>query len=188
MIFDTATKKQIQMNAKLTILMAVSLLAVFVSCKPKEQTAAAAPPPESPAVEVNNSPVKSDPDTLVYYRRGACFGMCPIFSLVIYTDGRAVYKGVNHVNRIGTYQASVQDTALVKVFTTAESIGYFGMQEVYDNPSVTDLPTIELAIRKDGKLKRVKARYKAPASLQKLYEALDQMTDIQKWERLEEKE
>ena len=46
-------------------------------------------------------------DTMLYYSRGACYGMCPIFELTVMKDGRAFYLGKNHVDRIGGFQALI---------------------------------------------------------------------------------
>jgi len=56
-------------------------------------------------------------DTMLYYSRGACFGMCPIFELTVMKDGRAVYLGKNHVDRSGRFQAMVSYTDVQQVLS-----------------------------------------------------------------------
>jgi hypothetical protein len=173
-------------NKILLLSLGLALLAV-AGCKSKKEVADPVATAPATTSAVNEAPQLNPNDTVLYYDRGACFGMCPMFSLVVYADGRGVYLGKNHVNRIGLYQSKVNDAALQNIVDVARKIGYFGMQEVYDNPSVTDLPTIKTAVYADGKLKRVAGRYKAPQSLKTLYTELDSLIENQNWTRVNDK-
>jgi hemin uptake protein HemP len=124
---------------------------------------------------------KQPSDTAIFYSRGACFGMCPIFELTIMKDGRAVYLGKNHVDRIGRYQTMVSYTDVQKVLTKANEIGYFELKSEYDNESVHDLPDIKTGIAHNGQLYRVRNRYKGPAALRYLYTELDSLIERQDW-------
>jgi hypothetical protein len=164
----------------------IALVILSYSCQRKKKVV---PANSDPVSEVNIDPksghVESGEllttDTLIYYQRGACFGMCPIFNLTIYNDGHAIYEGKNFVDHIGFYRANVDPAALQKITDVAGSIGYFSMEEKYDNPNVTDLPSTRTGIAKDGKLKMVTNRYKGPKSLLTLYNALDTMIIHTDW-------
>lgn len=163
---------------------ACCLALVAVSCKKKKEVVSAEKPETSSPVSVVSTPEVNPNDTMLYYDKGACFGMCPIFTFVMYADGRAVYNGKNHVNRIGVYQSKVNTTDLQKVVDTAKKIGYFSFQDVYDNPHVTDLPTIRTGVYSDGVLKKVASRYKGPQGLRLLYEELDTLIEAQTWTQI----
>lgn len=120
-------------------------------------------------------------DTVLYYSRGACFGMCPIFELTVWKDGRAAYVGKNHVDRIGRFQSNVSYGDIQHVLKKAREIGYFELSPVYDNDKVHDLPDIITGIAQDGSLHRVRNRYKGPASLRMLYAELDTLIEHQNW-------
>lgn len=120
-------------------------------------------------------------DTMLYYSRGACFGMCPIFELTVMKDGRAVYIGKNHVDRIGRFQATVSHADIEQVMQKANEIGYFELKPVYDNENVQDLPNIKTGIAHHGKLHTVRNRYKGPAALRMLYTQLDSLIEKQTW-------
>ena len=165
----------------LSIILLVLIISFCSACHQKHamaETTPVAAPTEAAVAEVLAIPVI---DTFLVYNRGACFGMCPIFNLVIYTDGKAVYEGKNFVDRIGFYQATVDAAALQKITSTAESIGYFGLDAIYDDNGVTDLPSTLTGIRKDGKLKMVTNRYRGPKSLKTLYDELDALIAKQQW-------
>ena len=137
---------------------------------------------ETPTAEASQPNPWPTTDTLLYYSRGACFGMCPIFELTVMKDGRAMYVGKNHVDRIGGFYANVSLEDVEHVRKKANEIGYFQMNPVYDNEIVHDLPNIITGIEHDGRLHRVLNRYKGPASLQRLYAELDTLIEHQQWQ------
>jgi hypothetical protein len=156
------------------ILIALSLL--LAACSSKKNPVQAV---EEKVAEAQANQVSTD--TMLYYSRGACFGMCPIFDLTVMKDGRAVYLGKNHVDRIGRFQAKVSYTDIEQVLTKAREIGYFELNAVYDNENVHDLPNIRTGIAHNGKLHSVRNRYKGPASLRMLYTELDSLIEKQTW-------
>ncbi len=169
---------------KFVLILCSAVFTLFACGKKKDAvvTAADAPLESIHAKEDSLATLAAQKDTFLIYHRGACYGMCPIFDLVVYMDGSAVYEGRNFVDLIGFYQTKMDATALQKITDQANAIGYFGLQEKYDNPNVTDLPTTRTGISKDGKLKMVSNRYKGPAGLKMLYDAIDKTIAAQKWE------
>jgi len=115
------------------------------------------------------------------YQRTPCFGMCPSFNLTIYKSGYGVYEGKNFVNRIGFYHTSFLLTDLEKIERTAESIAYFSFDDVFDNPHVTDLPTVITGIWKNGEMKIITARYQQPKELNILYQVFEDLIDNAIW-------
>ncbi|MFN0030786.1 MAG: DUF6438 domain-containing protein [Flavobacteriales bacterium] len=163
---------------KFYIAVIVALVAI-ASCKNKKHEVAVVPVPAPPAM--TKPPMPTMDSVLLTYQRTPCFGMCPTFNLTVNQSGLATYEGRNFTDRIGLYQSQWDATALQSVTTMADSIGYFGLDEKYDNEKVTDLPTIHTAILKNGKLKKVANRYKGPKSLQKLYDQLDTLIAHATW-------
>jgi hypothetical protein len=154
----------------------ICIVSLLVACSSKKnQVQPAVPVAEAPKVQEAVS------DTMLYYSRGACFGMCPIFELTVMKDGRAVYLGKNHVDRIGRFQAMVSFTDIEQVVQKANEIGYFDLNSVYDNDNVQDLPDIKTGIAQHGKLHSVRNRYKGPAALRMLYTQLDSLIEKQTW-------
>lgn len=158
-------------------LLFASFLLVIASCSSSRRDAQS----QATAAVVQEPEIMTVSDTMIFYSRGACFGMCPIFELTIMKDGRAVYMGKNHVDRIGRYQAMVSYTDVQKVLSKANEIGYFELKSEYDNESVHDLPDIKTGIAHNGQLYRVRNRYKGPAALRSLYSELDSLIERQSW-------
>ncbi|MFZ4784654.1 MAG: DUF6438 domain-containing protein [Flavobacteriales bacterium] len=128
------------------------------------------------------APSAADGDSLAYYyERTACFGQCPIFKLSIYASGYAIYEGKNYVNNIGTYHSFIDVAALLKINEAANSIGYFGLQSVYDDPNKLDVPSKITIIRQGDQKISVTNRVKGPKSLEVLYSAFDDVIATATW-------
>lgn len=149
--------------------------------------------PENPHVEVaavwpeeaEEAASSSQDSLLIAYSRTHCFGMCPVFDCLIYESGYALYRGINFVDFIGYYHTQFDRTALQKILHVAEEIGYFGMEDEYNNQYITDLPSIITTIRTDNGFKRILNRYEGPSMLAKLYSELDQLLAPVEWNRFE---
>ena len=40
-------------------------------------------------------------EVLVRYSKSACLGRCPVYSLLVFTDGTAIYNGIDKVKQKG---------------------------------------------------------------------------------------
>lgn len=106
-------------------------------------------------------------DLLISMEKTTCRGQCPVYSIKIYQNGKAVLNGVKYFDRIGTYhkQLSRKETGrLDKAFSRA---GFFHFKDEYTQ-SVTDLPTTYLTYSKSGITKRIRDYYGAPPELKRL--------------------
>jgi len=172
------------------IALAVGLAGLSGGCKKGKQTqepvtelaASAVPAAES---EQEASPAQPTDTLLISYSRTHCFGMCPVFDCLIYESGYALYRGINFVDYIGFYHTQFDPAALQKILSVARDIGYFGLDDVYDEPYVTDLPSVITGIRNENGRKNVVSRYNGPASLRRLHEELDRLLATARWNRLE---
>jgi hypothetical protein len=161
----------------LRLLFFAPLIIGIASCSSSRREAQAQ---VTPSV-VQETETKSASDTAISYSRGACFGMCPIFDLVVMKDGKASYLGKNNVNRIGRFEAHVSFSDIQLIQSKAREIGYFELLPVYDNESVHDLPNITTGISDGKHVHRVRNRYKGPAALRYLYTELDSLIERQSW-------
>ena len=161
----------------LRLLFFAPLIIGIASCSSSRREAQAQ---ATPSV-VQEPESKAVSDTAIFYSRGACFGMCPIFELVVMKDGKASYLGKNHVDRIGRYEARVSFSDIQVIQSKAREIGYFELLSVYDNESVQDLPNIITGVSDGKHVHRVRNRYKGPAALRYLYTELDSLIERQAW-------
>jgi hypothetical protein len=173
------------MKSAIQVLLMSGLLVLAVSCKKQKDTAATAtdPVPVTETASVEAKPEQTTPAVVASYERTACFGMCPIFKFTLYSDGSATYVGKNNVNLIGNYHTQLDATALQKLNNVAQKTGYFSMQENYDNPQVTDLPSVITEITNGTELKKVRSRRGAPSDLKTVHSVFDDIIAAARWEK-----
>jgi hypothetical protein len=74
-----------------------------------------------------------------------CLGPCPVYTLVLRSDGTATYMGRANTRFIGTRQGKIDPRTVEEIAKLAVDIGFFEMGDFY-SCQVTDSPTIYLSI------------------------------------------
>ncbi len=104
-------------------------------------------------------------------QKTACYGSCPEYSAIIYTDGLVNFHGVNNVAFIGDKQFQLTHSQMALVTQELQRLNFFCLKDEYDGP-VTDLPATIVTVYKNGgngnnsnNYKTVKARYGTPHKL-----------------------
>ena len=164
------------------ITLIIACILVLFSCKKREgstATTTSAPVLETPSAP--DAPVAQQDSLLYEYKRGACFGTCPIFNLKIYQSGYAVYEGRNHVQMIGTYHSTMNAATLLKLAQVVDEIKYFSLKDEYDFEGIQDIPAVHSTVVRDGVKKSIKNRYQGPSELKLLYAAFDEAVANSKW-------
>lgn len=121
---------------------------------------------------------------VITLERQACFGMCPIYSVQVYADGRVVYNGENHVEVTGEQTAQIEPEQVELMLNTIETLGFFEWDEAYDTMYVTDMPSVITSATLNGTTHRIN-RYggdnTAPIALAYLEYWIDLMTHTATW-------
>lgn len=140
----------------------------------------AGPKTESENVNEEKEIIK---DSLFFsYERTPCFGRCAIFKLKIYDSGRASYDGTNFVDNIGFFKSQLSIETLGEIESYLKEANFFWLEDTYDNKNVTDLPSRIIEVNKNGKYKKVIARYQFPEELKQLFIKLDNLFETIDWE------
>ncbi len=156
-------------------LLALSLC--FAGCKDKKATVDS--DHTSPAETVV-------PIQVIHYKKTPCFGVCPQFEMVVMSDGKASYKGERNVDMVGVWTGEWSSKQIDRVMKAALEIGYFQLDDTYDNRLVTDLPATYTTLHLDGTDKTIMNRYQGPKELQQVYTKLDEIIGEVKWSKLED--
>ena len=129
---------------------------------------------------------KDLPDSLVVrLQRTACFGRCPIYTLSFYKDGTAIYKGEKWVEKEGLYKSRISKSKLNNIISKAKEVGFYEMDNQYDNEYVTDLPSTITTLKGESGFKVVANRYEGPELLLELEKLIDELADSIEWEKIE---
>ena len=113
---------------------------------------------------------------LVTLQRGACFGTCPVYSVVLFEDGTIVQTGIANVKEIGVQILKADAAAIKGVAERAQIVGYFDWQDNYDKRVKTDQTTVTSSVRLGDQYKRI-VRYNgdpnAPIGLTWIEDSID---------------
>lgn len=143
------------------------LLSIFIGCK-------------------SNHSLKNiqDEDPLFYLAKGACFGQCPVFQMTIQANGKAIYKGMNYTNKVGTYTKTLDRKEMDRLITLFTETNFEKYQTVYPN-QIPDLPEIKVGFHVGDTLKVVSGKMERPESLKQLQFELEKVADAEGWTVIE---
>ena len=153
-----------------TLAMAGTLLVAscFLGCKPQAVTASGA----------GFTPVE--------YEKTLCFGPCPAFLFEVLETGqcrleitRPFREGALNSLEVGQYSAQMKESAEgwnARLQTVYLETRFAQLQDEYDNPRITDLPSTMVTLHG----KRVRVRYNGP-DLSTLYTVLDAAMESMEW-------
>ncbi len=130
-------------------------------------------------------------DTLLLYAKTPCFGACPTFRLMIKMNGEIRYEGQKNVNLLGTYKGNWSKEQMIALDQEMKKINFYHFQKIYDNPVVTDLPSMYIGYTKGNDLYKIKCRVQYPNELKSLSQWLDTQintTEFQQTEKLQNNE
>jgi hypothetical protein len=123
-------------------------------------------------------------DTLLLYKKTPCFGVCPVFTLVVKMDGEVYFTGVKNTLLEGTQSTNWNSEQLEVIDRKMRELDIYNAPKSFDNPSVTDLPSMYIGYTKGDHLKTVKCRYQYPNGYKDLSAWLDEQIKTSTWKSL----
>ena len=145
----------------------------------------------------NPEPIPSD--TLITLKRGACYGPCPIYKLMISADGTVVYEGQRYVKTAGVAKSRIDQEKLRRLISEFENMDYFSMDDSYGAITLitdssqkrcpefsTDKASATTSIRMNGKSKSVYHYYGCEGldrlkELTALENKIDEIANSKQW-------
>lgn len=122
-------------------------------------------------------------------QRGPCFGRCPVYSVSVNRAGEVSYHGVRDVAETGEREGEADQQALAELWRLLELRGFMRLPDyVPGTPQcgrvATDMPTLVLAARRDGR-EHVMRYYTgcsaAPAWLEDIARQIDAAAGTARW-------
>lgn len=110
------------------------------------------------------------PKIIISLEKTACFGRCPVFKIIIYNNGEALYNGLKFVKKVGEYDLKVSKREIDKILSKAKKIGFNNLKNEYSE-RITDLPTTYIMINN----KKIKDYYGAPSKLKDLEKMIEKI-------------
>ncbi|MFC1983055.1 DUF6438 domain-containing protein [Chloroflexota bacterium] len=126
-------------------------------------------------------------EVVITLERTACFGVCPVYTLTIYGDGRVVYEGMRNVRIEGTRTTTINEDSIKQLIAEFQKIDYFSLKDSYEERNATDMPSAYTSLTVDGKTKTVRhyhGDFSAPKKLTELENKIDQIVHADQWTQL----
>ena len=123
-------------------------------------------------------------DTLLLYKKTPCFGACPVFTVVVKMDGEVYFTGVKNTLFEGTQSTNWRAEQLEVIDRKMRELDFYHAPKSFDNPAVTDLPSMYIGYTKGDNLKTVKCRYQYPNGYKDLSAWLDEQIKTSTWKSL----
>ena len=125
--------------------------------------------------------------TKVVMNRGACFGNCAVYSLILEKPNKASYIGKRFTDRIGLHQKDIPDSIFNGIVKALEACEFMSMDSIYTS-QVMDLATIEIIYQKGSDSHSVKGSYGRPDALVEVEKMLIKIAESEGWEKIGEDE
>ena len=123
------------MRGVLGTILAITTLSLHTMCKAKDDT-----------VTLKRSE-GSNPDLLIQIKRSPCFRTCPVDLIQLYTDRSIKYKGIKHIDKIGSFSAIVSSAQYDSITAYIDQIEHLDSNKnKYVMELVMDLPSRTLTI------------------------------------------
>lgn len=130
-------------------------------------------------------------DMVITLERGSCFGACPVYELVIFSDGMVVYIGKINVKKLGVVRSHISQEKLKELLSAFEEVNFFSLRDNYgvlerDCIDATgDSPTTNTSLTINGKRKNV-SDYSGCSNivtpkLPKLENRIDEIVSSKQW-------
>ena len=117
---------------------------------------------------------------IIRIERTRCYGPCPIYSAVIYKDGKVEYHGVEFVRVKGTCVSHVSTNDLRSILREVSSEKFLALRSSY-GPAGTDAPSTSLTVNVSGRTKVVTDYTAEQQVVQRAADVIELNTAIHKW-------
>ncbi len=182
------------MNYMFSLIVSLTILA---SCSSTKEVAEINSAPTPSAIEEVKTPTDSEQkyvfedltkgDSLfASIRKGYCFGTCPVYIMKVYNSGYVRLEGKANIDKIGIYSTKLTHDQMMSFVNFARRMNYMGLDDVYDNIHISDLPETNTSIVLDGNRKSIKRRYGFPQSIVTFEKMFASLLETEKWDVIKE--
>lgn len=84
----------------------------------------------------------------------ACYGTCPVYSLVVSADGSVAFQGKDFVRAPGHRKTTLASEKLGELYQAVVAADFLGLRDRYE-ASATDLPSVTTTVVMSGRAKAV---------------------------------
>jgi hypothetical protein len=107
-------------------------------------------------------------DTLLLFQKTACFGACPTYDVLVYSNGKVMYKGIKNVDRMGVHHSKLDIKQLSELLKEASKCNFFNLADNYpvdDAEFIADLSNTIVYLKQGDLRKKIFDNNGAPEEL-----------------------
>lgn len=133
---------------------------------------------------------KTKDDFEIRLERTACYGWCPIYTVVVHGDGTVDYTGTKYVGLVGEAHTKVSRDIVEDLVDRLQDLEFWQMRDRYDDLA-SDIPSAVVSLRIGDRSKEVVNRWirgdedaddlEIHQELEELALAIDLAVDAQSW-------
>ena len=142
---------------------------------------------EKPKEVFIDEEVRTETMLVASIERTVCFGACPTYKAMIYSDGVVIYVGIANVKKIGKFKGKTSQDAVNSLLNEAKNIGFLELKDKYDSEFVSDMPSTITYLKIDKKGKKVLCRFECDKRIEKINKLIDGFLTTVKLKKIEEK-
>jgi hypothetical protein len=117
-------------------------------------------------------------DTLLFFKKTACFGRCPTYDVLVKTNGDVLYNGISNVEREGLHKAKLEVRQIAGLLKAASASDFYSLEDRYpvdDAMFIPDLPNTITYLKQGDLAKKVYNNNEAPEKLIELEKNLEEL-------------
>ena len=134
--------------------------------------------------QTRQSQVLSDPvDTpfLIEFRKGPCFGTCPVSVTTIYSNGTIGFEGIRYTKKTGRFFRALDAQEWKSIKKLVRETDWWSYPEQYDS-DIADLPTYTFEVHQRGRQRKIIGKEGFPETLEEIMALLDRLAQDGKWQ------
>lgn len=140
-------------------------------------------PADAPKSHDKTPPSETPKVTEIGIEHTLCYGPCPVYTLILKSDGTFTYHGELHVSKKGDLTGKLADNQFEKLAKTAIEIGFMDLETNYSKP-VTDHSSIFTMVVVGGQRKIIRDyAATAPEKLRKFEKQIDDALGDATWDK-----
>ncbi|MCB0589479.1 MAG: hypothetical protein KDD06_29615 [Phaeodactylibacter sp.] len=126
----------------------------------------------------------TEPRLMASLKHTPCYGHCPVYEVQFYSNGQALYKGLENVPLQGIYLAIVPDNTIREILEKAREIRFFQLSDFYplNGRPIADLPQVITYLNDGRREKTIVNNHLAPVELINFERFLDKLAMEISWQ------
>lgn len=149
----------------------IFILIAMAACTPKVNQAIPAASSKDMKAEDEAMPMAIEPAKpyiIASIKTTPCYGHCPVYEAMLYSNGKAIYIGKKNTPRAGRFEIKVDKEVVKEVLDEAKTKGIFFLNDSYPSQRklfIPDLPNTIISVSSGATPKVITNNHKAPKNL-----------------------